>query len=158
MPYKARLTQAIRDENARLSQQQMFLVLGPGVIILAFVAVTGWLAVHFVRAPELFGGGLFEPIGYGVLSVVILLSLTKGYAYDKWLEAWLQLGIAHSAKVAKIEAVMAKLERDEQEKAELTRIADVPQQPSDPWMRALASATPQDAATTPLPNPLNGAP
>ena len=146
MPFKARLTQAIRDEDAKLLQNQAFLIVGPGIVVLIFMAIAGWLAVHVIRTPELFGGGLLEQIGYGILGVVILLWLTKGYAYDRWLAAWLKLGSDRRTNVAKIEAVMAKLERDEQEKAALAGTGNEQKPADDPWKRALSARTPQDNA------------
>ncbi|MDO8944435.1 MAG: hypothetical protein Q7U75_14735 [Desulfobacterales bacterium] len=143
MPYKSRLIQAIRDEETKLFQQQAWHIVGPGVVVLTFSAIAGWFAVRVVRAPEMFGGGTFEQIGYGIVGVAIALWLTKGYTTDKWLDAWLRLGKAHQEKVARIEAVMAKLEQDE-----LARTGDAPAQADDPWKRALATApAAKDGAT-----------
>ena len=148
MPYKSRLMQAIRDEESKLFQQRAFLIAGPGSIVLIFTALAGWFAVNVIRAPELFGGGMFELIGYGVLGVVILLSLTKGYAFDKWVEAWLHLDIVHRAKVAKIEAVMAKLEKDELEKIAKAQSGAAPKKSEDSWQRAKSTATIATVAST----------
>lgn len=142
MPFKSRLIQAIRDEEAKLRTEQAIHVAGPGVVLIAFMAIAGWLAVRVIRAPELFGGGAFEVIGYGFLGVVIAGWLTKGYTLEHWLERWVQLRKEHLERVAKIEAVMAKLERDELEKVELAAGVPPPQPDDDPWLRALA--TPQE--------------
>lgn len=147
MPFKSRLIQAIRDEEGKLLTEQAFHIAGPGVVIAGFIAIAGWFAVRVIRAPELFGGGAFEVIGYGFLGVVIALWLTKGYTFEKWLDGWVQLGKAHLERVAKIEAVMAKLERDELERIGLaTGTGDASAPQDDPWRRALAAAPKKDVA------------
>ena len=144
MPFKSRLIQAIRDEEAKLRTERAIHVAGPGIVLIAFIAIAGWLAVRVIRAPELFGGGAFDVIGYGFLGVVVAGWLTKGRTFEQWLDRWLRLRNEHLARVAKIEAVMAKLARNEAEKAELVA-GEPPTQPeSDPWLRALA-APPKDA-------------
>lgn len=145
MPFKSRLIQAIRDEEAKLRTERAIHVAGPGIVLIAFTAIAGWLAVRVIRAPELFGGGAFDIIGYGFLGVVVAGWLTKGHTFEQWLDRWLRLRNEHRERVAKIEAVMAKLERDEAGKAKLAA-GEPPTQPeNDPWLRALA-APPKDTA------------
>lgn len=147
MPLKSRLIQAIRDEEAKLRTEQALHIAGPGAVVGLFIAIAGWFAVRVIRAPELFGGGAFEIIGYGFLGGVIVSSLTKTYSVERWLDGWVQLRKAHLERIARIEAVMAKLEQDELARAtELAAAGEAPAQPdSDPWMRALATSQ-QDAA------------
>ena len=144
MPYKAGLTQAIRDEEAKLFQRQAILIAAPGAVLLAFMGLAGWLAVHVIKTPELFGGGIYDQIGYGVLGVIVLLWLTKGYIFDKWMSAWLELDSVCRVNVTKIEAVMAKLDKEAQEKAAQATTGGAPKQSDDPWKRALVSEVPQD--------------
>ena len=143
MPYKLRLAQAIRDEEAKYLQERVFHILGPGIVILAFIAFVGWLAVRVIKTPELFGGGAFDLIGYGTLGVAISLSLAKGYTIDKWLSVGQELSTAHLARIARIEAVITLMENGELEKT-----AGAPSVPDDPWTRALSPETPQEDTTT----------
>lgn len=146
MPFKSRLIQAIRDEEAKLRTEQALHIAGPGAVVSVFIAIAGWFAVRVIHAPELFGGGAFEIIGYGFLGVVIVSSLTKAYSVEHWLDGWVQLRKAHLERVAQIEAVMARLEQEELERAGVAAIGDAPTQPGDdPWMRALATS--QEEAT-----------
>lgn len=139
MPFKSRLIQAIRDEEARLRTDQALHVAGPGAIVAIFIAVAGWFAVRVLHAPELFGGGAFEIACYGFLGAAIVSSLTKRYSLERWLDGWVQLRKAHLERVARIEAVMAKLEQDELERAAESAAAagEAPAADDDPWMRAL---------------------
>lgn len=141
MPFKSRLIQAIRDEEAKLRTEQMLHIAGPGAIVGIFIAVAGWFAVRVIHAPELFGGGAFEMVCYGFLGAAIVSSLTKRYSLERWLDGWVQLRQAHQERVARIEAVMAKLEQEELERvAGLAATGDAAAQPDgDPWMRALAT-------------------
>lgn len=145
MPFKSRLIQAIRDEEAKLQTEQAIHIAGPGAVVGLFIAVAGWLAVRVIHAPELFGGGAFEIVGYGFLGVVIVSSLTKAYSVEHWLDGWVQLRKAHLEKVARIEAVMARLEQEELERADVAAIGDATQPDGDPWMRALTTS--QNEAT-----------
>ncbi len=150
MPFKSRLIQAIRDEEAKLRTEQTIHITGPGFVLVAFVAIAGWFAVRVLHAPELFGGA-FDVIGYGFLGLVIAGSIGRGYTLEKWLARWVQLRTEHQERVARIEAVMARLEKEGLEEAELA-VAPAPGEPQppappgdDPWLRALATPK-KDAA------------
>lgn len=140
MPFEIRLAQAIRDENARALQQQIFHIVGPGTLLLLFVGLVGSLAVRLVGAPAVFGGGAWDVIGYGFLGVVMSLWLSKRYVLDRWLDAWYHIEKVRQANVAKIEAVIARMEAEERQKAEAAGKAETAAAPRpDPWRRALST-------------------
>ena len=137
MPFRARLLQAIRDEDAKLLQRQAFHVLGPGAVVLIFIVLVGELAVRLVNAPEFFGGGMADIFGYGVIGVFVLVGITKGYVFDKWVGGWLHLTAAHELQVAKIEAVIERLENEGLAAPASTAGAGEVSPQDDAWLRAL---------------------
>jgi len=145
MPFKSRLIQAIRDEEAKLRTDQTMHIVGPGFVLIAFVAFAGWFAVRVLHAPELLGGA-FDVIGYGFLGLVIAGSLKRGYTFEKWLERWVQLRTEHLERVASIEAVMARLEKEGLVEPDAAAPqSPLPQSEDDPWLRALATPKKEDA-------------
>jgi hypothetical protein len=142
MPHKARLLQAIRDEDAKLMQHRAFHIVGPGVVILVFAALAGELAVRVVKAPALFGGGTADLIGYGLAGVLLLLGITKGYAFDKWAEGWQHLQAVHDHQVGKIRSAMELLDAAESVKDGAIASGDNP--PQDAWQRALRQPRPSE--------------
>lgn len=146
MPHKARLLQAIREADAKLLQHQAFHILGPGAVILIFIVLAGEVAVRLVKAPELFGGGLVDVMGYGAIAIAIILWVSKGYAYDKWMEGWLHMRGTHEYQVKKITAVIERLERAERGEAEPEPVfnpGSLPP-PSDAWQAALRHSKPTE--------------
>lgn len=141
MPFKARLEQAIQEENQKAAHQRTVHVAGPSVLLVLYVVISGFLAVRVAHVPDTFGGGAWDMLGYGLLALGISLWLSKRYVLDRWLEAWEHIEKVRQANVLKIEAVMARMEAEERAKAEAANQA-APAPQSDPWKRALASSPP----------------
>ncbi len=142
MPYRARLLQAIRDEDAKLLQRQAFHIIGPGAVVLIFIVLVGELAVRLVNAPEFFGGGMADIFGYGAIGVFVLVGITKGYVFDKWVGGWLHLTAVHELQVAKLKAVIERLENEGLAAAGPVAEGGGSSPQDDAWLRALRQPEP----------------